>query len=107
LFSALDSMAAMTQVLALIMDGEQGSDWRGNWWPQMGRWVPTTENGKQVIYEKPQKITLQDGTQVDIYMRYDFGLRPGLKWSDGQLLPLMTLSLVHCCIWLKICPYRT
>jgi len=84
LFSALDSMAAMTQVLALIMDGEQGSDWRGNWWPQMGRWVPTTENGKQVIYEKPQKITLQDGTQVDIYMRYDFGLRPGLKWSDGQ-----------------------
>jgi len=74
----------MTQVLALIMDGEQGSDWRGNWWPQMGRWVPTTENGKQVIYDKPQKITLQDGTQVDIYMRYDFGLRQGLKWSDGE-----------------------
>jgi len=40
LFSALDSMAAMTQVLALIMDGEQGSDWRGNWWPQMDAGYP-------------------------------------------------------------------
>jgi len=84
LFNALDSMAAMNQILALVQDAEQGSDWRGNWWPQLGRWVPTTENGKQVIYEKPQTITLQDGTKVPIYMRYDFSLRPGLKWSDGQ-----------------------
>jgi len=50
----------------------------------MGRWVPTTENGKQVIYEKPQTIELQDGTKVPIYMRYDFGLRHGLKWADGE-----------------------
>jgi len=39
LFNALDSMAAMNQILALVQDAEQGSDWRGNWWPQLGRWV--------------------------------------------------------------------
>jgi len=31
LFNALDSMAAMNQILALVQDAEQGSDWRGNW----------------------------------------------------------------------------
>jgi peptide/nickel transport system substrate-binding protein len=77
-------MLAMKQVEGFIMDPTQGSDWRGNWWPQLERWVPTTENGHQVIYNTPQYITLQDGTKVPIYMRYDFGLRPGLKWSDGQ-----------------------
>jgi len=49
-----------------------------------GTLVPTTENGKQLIYEKPQTIELQDGTKVPIYMRYDFGLRHGLKWADGE-----------------------
>jgi peptide/nickel transport system substrate-binding protein len=84
MFYALDSMSAMINICGLIMDSEQGSDWRGNWWPEMGRWVHTTENGHQVIYNTPQYITLQDGTKVPIYMRYDFGLRPGLKWADGQ-----------------------
>ncbi len=84
LFYALDDMTAMIQVLGFVMDQPQGSDWRQNWWPELERWVPTTENGKQVIYSTPQTITLQDGTKVPIYMRYDFGLRQGLKWADGQ-----------------------
>jgi len=84
LFYSLDDMAAMIQVLGFVMDRGQGSDWRQNWWPEMERWVPTTENGKQLIYEKPQTIELQDGTKVPIYMRYDFGLRHGLKWADGE-----------------------
>ncbi|NPV88135.1 ABC transporter substrate-binding protein [Coprothermobacteraceae bacterium] len=84
LFGALDSMAAMTQVLALITDAEQGSDWRGNWWPQMGRWVPTTDNGHLVVYSTPQPMTLSDGTKVEIRARVDYSLRKGLKWSDGK-----------------------
>lgn len=96
LFPMLDSMAAMTQILAGTGYGLLNSDYRGNLWADLAYEVPTLENGKLKLGEKDangnyqpiMELTLPNGEKKDIYMITEYKMRPGVKWADGTPMTL-------------------
>ncbi len=96
LFSLLDSMAAMTQILGGTGYGLLASDYHGNLWADLAYDVPTLENGLLKVgkkdangnYQPIMTLTMPNGDKKKIYMITEYKLRPGTKWADGAPVTL-------------------
>jgi peptide/nickel transport system substrate-binding protein len=79
LFTGLDSLASMTQVVATLYEGSYGGyDPMWSNFPVLIKRIPTQENGLWKINHDSQ------GNFTN--MELTFELRKGLKWSDGSPL---------------------